>query len=999
MLGVILLSAAIAAGPAEPSAVVDRFVHALSAENLEAVAELMTPEGRATSAWRLLANELESYACVSVRDARPTIIREDAGSSIVDVELDATAFHRGRIDREANFPRQWRLDLRRTEGGWRLHSALIRERVIARELAADDSPTPEEIVAAAGASLPGVLLELSDELVDHTPGKHLRAALEVAEETARLHELRDVEARMVLARGHFELGQTRFAQADVFARKVLEFAAQRGDEDLAAAAGLLSGANAWASGDRSGALQRYAAVMRTVGVANDPRPAMKARYMTGLLLIRAGEVGRGLAEAARTGELIAAYAWSEGRCSTHMLQYEGYRILRDDIAARRHARAALSCAQKFGDPRLVIMATSNLTLIERAVGNRANARRLAEEIVSRPPRFCSERAQARLQLALMMTDEQRYAEAERTLLDALTDARRCNEKLVAAPVLAAIARVRLLAGDTALALAAARDANALMLQQSGGSAIGIHTGEPWTVRSIFGVALAAAGLNEEALEVLQSAVELIETQRSRVPSDELGLSEFMADKDEAYRALIAVLVSAGRIEEAVTTSERLRARALGDAVARGYVDILPAISSAERARLKELNTALAAANRERLVASTEADAGKLASRIALLRDELRAFRSELYIKHPRIQARSVEESEGLIADASRLLPDAGDAILTYVVNDRETIGFLLRRDREGVKITTRRIAVTREELERQAEEFSAAIAQRDLRYARHAKNLHHLLVAPFVRDLAGKRRLYIVPEGVLWRVPFHALIGADGRAVLETMTVAFSPSLTLLRARRPEPHGRAAGRGVLAVGDPILPRGAAERTLASLPGARDEAEQIARTYGGEGRLLAGTAATERAVKEQAANFRIIHLATHSIINDAAPMYSSIALTPSGADDGFLEAREMLELDLEAALVVLSSCESAGGALTPGEGVVGMSWALMVAGSENALVTLVDVGSRSTGRFMIELHRRIAKSDDYAASLRETQLATMRRPETSHPFYWAPYVLICTRQDN
>jgi CHAT domain-containing protein len=260
-----------------------------------------------------------------------------------------------------------------------------------------------------------------------------------------------------------------------------------------------------------------------------------------------------------------------------------------------------------------------------------------------------------------------------------------------------------------------------------------------------------------------------------------------------------------------------------------------------------------------------------------------------------------------------------------------------------------------------------------------------------------------VPDGILWRLPFQALQDGSGRHLIERVALAYAPSLALLRNHgAPEPAQRATG-GLLALADPLLPvktRAAVGTTyrkeLVPLPEARVEARTIARYYD-DSRVLIGADATEAAAKELAAGFRILHVATHGIIDDAAPMYSALLLTASGADDGLLEAREMIDLHLGADLAILSACESGGGGLAPGEGVIGMSWALMVAGCRNTVVSQWDVASSSTAKLMIAFHRALSSGGDYATALRKAQLELMSSERFHHPFYWSPFVLISTSQ--
>jgi CHAT domain-containing protein len=131
------------------------------------------------------------------------------------------------------------------------------------------------------------------------------------------------------------------------------------------------------------------------------------------------------------------------------------------------------------------------------------------------------------------------------------------------------------------------------------------------------------------------------------------------------------------------------------------------------------------------------------------------------------------------------------------------------------------------------------------------------------------------------------------------------------------------------------------------------------------------------------------------------MYSHLTLAEGGPnDDGLLEAWELMQLDLKAELAVLSACETARGRIGAGEGVIGFSWAMFIAGVPSIVVSQWKVESASTRDLMVNFHRSListagpkqtkrTKTD----ALREAALKLMRNPETSHPFYWAGFVLV------
>jgi len=212
---------------------------------------------------------------------------------------------------------------------------------------------------------------------------------------------------------------------------------------------------------------------------------------------------------------------------------------------------------------------------------------------------------------------------------------------------------------------------------------------------------------------------------------------------------------------------------------------------------------------------------------------------------------------------------------------------------------------------------------------------------------------------------------------------------------------------LLALGNPVS--GTVKRagmtlhdgSLDPLPEAGEEVKALARLYGAaRSKVYVGAEAREDRVMSEAGRASILHFTTHGTLNNASPMYSYLTLAEGGPnDDGLLEAWELMQLDLKAELAVLSACETARGRIGAGEGVIGFSWAMFIAGVPSTVVSQWKVESASTRDLMVNFHRslispgskqtRRAKTD----ALRHAALKLMRNPETSHPFYWAGFVLV------
>ena len=211
---------------------------------------------------------------------------------------------------------------------------------------------------------------------------------------------------------------------------------------------------------------------------------------------------------------------------------------------------------------------------------------------------------------------------------------------------------------------------------------------------------------------------------------------------------------------------------------------------------------------------------------------------------------------------------------------------------------------------------------------------------------------------------------------------------------------------LLAFGNPVTPQQTATSSLATLrtgnldplPEAGEEVKALARLYGAtRSRVYLGADAREDRVKTEAGRAGILHFTTHGTLNNAAPMYSYLTLAEGGPnDDGLLEAWELMQLNLKAELAVLSACETARGRIGAGEGVIGFSWAMFIAGVPSTVVSQWKVESASTRDLMVNFHRSLIATKTNptkSEALRQAALKLMRKAETSHPFYWAGFVLV------
>jgi CHAT domain-containing protein/uncharacterized protein HemY len=285
------------------------------------------------------------------------------------------------------------------------------------------------------------------------------------------------------------------------------------------------------------------------------------------------------------------------------------------------------------------------------------------------------------------------------------------------------------------------------------------------------------------------------------------------------------------------------------------------------------------------------------------------------------------------------------------------------------------------------------------------KRLHELLINP-IADLLPKNpsdRVTFIPQSSLFLVPFPALQDKNGKYLIEKHTILTSPSIQVLELTR-EKRQRIGkqpiqGNNMLIVGNPTMPKippkiGDEPQQLIPLPGAEREAKAIANLF--KTQALIGNQATETEVTQRLPQARLIHLASHGIFDDVQGLNSGIALASSPTNkgnekgDGLLTAGEILDLKLNAELVVLSACDTGRGEIT-GDGVIGLSRSWISAGVPSVLVSLWSVPDAPTAELMTEFYQNIQNNPDKAQALRQAMLKIMK--QHPNPRDWAAFTLI------
>ncbi|HYR85186.1 MAG TPA: CHAT domain-containing protein [Terriglobia bacterium] len=536
-------------------------------------------------------------------------------------------------------------------------------------------------------------------------------------------------------------------------------------------------------------------------------------------------------------------------------------------------------------------------------------------------------------------------------------------------------------------------------RRAAGLAEDIHAPEElWAAQEGIGRALRALGEHAQARQSFLDAINTVESLRHQVAGDAQQQQSFLENKLSPWLSMIGLLVSQNEPAEALNFAERSKARVLLDVLQGGRASPGKSLSLQEqqtekdkRLHLVELNLQLGGEMRRDRPSASRVE--KLKADIARARLEYEALETSVYATHPELQVHRGEAAIITPEELTALLPDAGSALLEYVVTDAVTYLFAVTRaqSKSSIEVKVFTVPVKQTELARLTENFRQQLEGRDLGFRSSALKLYDLLLRPAQAQLKGKRNLVIVPDDKLWDLPFQALLAGD-RYLIENTAVSYTPSLTVLREMSKQRKKRETDAGastLLAFGNPG-PKPEA------LPQAEQEVNTLRQVYGAaHSKVYVGAEASEDRAKAEAGQASVLHFATHATLDNAAPMYSHLSLAQGDKnEDGVLEAWELMQLDLKAELAVLSACETARGRFGAGEGMIGLTWALFVAGVPTTVVSQWQVEAAGTRDLMVSFHRALnARHEARTEALRQAALKLMRNPETSHPFYWAGFVLV------
>ena len=617
--------------------------------------------------------------------------------------------------------------------------------------------------------------------------------------------------------------------------------------------------------------------------------------------------------------------------------------------------------------------------------------------------------------------QQKYDLALEFYQKSLTQYESLGDKARAAGVIERIASVRYSKGEYAASLELVGRAIE-MAEQTGNS------DAQWRARYTQGLALRATDKIEQAKESFQLSITAIESMRSKLVRGEPDAQHFFQNKNAAYSAMMELLVAQNKVADAFAYAERMRANSLIDIFQRAQIS--KAMTSAEVEQERKLERTVVATKaqmsheREKKQPNLQRYA-TLELRLQQSLADYRAFEAALYAAHPRLKTLRGEAVPQGLEDAAALLPDSSTAFIEFVVADSYTYLFALTRESKNPPAARSRASVFvlnayvikagRAELAERVKTVREMIAQRDEKIQQTARETYLLLFNAAREQLSGKTTWLIAPDDALWHMPFAALQPAENRYLIEERAIAYAPSLAALiemtKARDGTSPRPVVLPTLLAVGNPAISKQTAEQgsrlsgigTIDSSPESENEVRSLERLYSAaRSKVYVGAQASESLVKQDAGKFNVIHLAAPALLSDASPLYSRIALSQTeenGKDDGLLEVREIMKLNLSADLLVLSSSESGRDRYATGDAMSCLAWSLFIAGCPSSVTGRWATGSPSTTELILELHRSLQAAStprvplSKAKALQRAMLRVLRSGQYQHPFYWAGFSLV------
>lgn len=503
--------------------------------------------------------------------------------------------------------------------------------------------------------------------------------------------------------------------------------------------------------------------------------------------------------------------------------------------------------------------------------------------------------------------------------------------------------------------------------------------------ALIGTTYSKEGNREDTIRLFQDAANTLEASALDVKVEDLLSSYLGTNRRVYFEALVDMLAQQGRTDEAFAQAERARTRAFLQLVGNHRFNAEHGadprlVREAEILRTHMIEREGAIKN------AAPGEATRIREDLHRERERYKSLLTRVKASNPEYAALTIVEPSEIGAIRNEIPPDVtvisyfvAQRVHVWVIDRTRTHHAVLPLDRAGLQ----RIVCWANQFDPRDDARGARLPDSCTGTATAAEAFEKL-IAP-IREAIGTRKIVLIPHGPLHYVPFAALHDREsGKDLIDEFVLTYAPSastLRFLRAKESPVEGTA-----LVLGNPASPLPALRR----LPGAEREATAVAQMLGANARI--GADAQESLLYGLDGKTDLVHLAAHGLYDAANPLFSRIALAPGESHDGSLTVDEILSsVDLTGVnLVVLSACRTAAGERTGGDEVVGLTRALLYAGTPGVLSTLWNIDDTASASLMEELYRGLTNGKSAAEALRDAQLAI--RETRSDPRYWAAFTL-------
>ena len=606
--------------------------------------------------------------------------------------------------------------------------------------------------------------------------------------------------------------------------------------------------------------------------------------------------------------------------------------------------------------------------------------------------------------------QQNYSEALDSFQKALGLFKSVGNQDRMAQVLTRVSEALLLQNDYARALSAAESALTIATQADNGELA-------WYARTLAGKAQLKLERGPEAYNSFMSAISTVELLRAE-PSVAAG--EY--NRSQPYLSVIDFLMNQHRPSEAFHYAERAKIEFLVDLLKNNNATPSKGLSPDERREEKRLSGDVASLeiqlerdNGQR--ASSEPRRSDLQNRLRRARAAYGDFHQKVFSANPGLKISSGELAPVKLEDISPLIADTATALLEYTITENNIYLFVLTAERTtataprrywqlDINLKAYPLEIKYSELASRVRNFDLLLRSRADNFHQPAQELYDLLIRPAEAQIGFKTKLVIVPDGLLWRLPFEALQPAEDQYLVDSAQISYAPSLAALREMRKQAApNRHLNSLLVAYANPDLSKQFTTRVELAYPDIRlepsvepqEEIKRIATIYGlTSTRLFVGPQANAGQIQSSISRATVVHFGTPVILDDTSAMSSFIALSPGANEqDSFFNARKIMELETPAALVVAPAAQPGDG--FNGNAAVGFSWAWFVAGARATLVSRWNVESPALSPFLSGFYSSIKPTSRTPVSntraLRQSVLAIRRSADHQHPYYWAGFALI------